>query len=187
MSRRQIVALGSVFPLLVAAWLVAVPLRAASPRAEETALALAQSAPQAFAGQEAQHVDLYSAPAKVLAQGNNRSPSGPLGLRTFQVEEINLPAPVSVDVDGVAVSAQTVFRLTITGGPFPVRALPPVISIDNVEIHEVQESPDLSALWAIVVDRSILKEGATITVAYGTAGDSLSTLPERLTIQSGAN
>ncbi len=124
---------------------------------------------------------LRSRPKKLLAKGKNAMPAGLLKLRTYRVEEVALPKAVEVEVRGRNETVQSVILLTIRGGPFPVRALPPVIWIDDVAFEHVQESQDLRELSTVIYDPSVLREGATISVSYGSDEASRVALPERLT------
>jgi hypothetical protein len=102
-------------------------------------------------------------------------------VKTYYVDEIRLPKPISVTKEGKTTSVDKVYRLTVTGEQFPVRALIPVIWIDGTAYSGAQESEDLTSLSILLFDRAALKDGATLAVGYGEEQkDMLSTLPEKL-------
>lgn len=103
--------------------------------------------------------DLMKMKGTVLSEGRNTQPVGALKLLTYRVEELSLPRTVTVDIAGKAVQVDKAWRVTITGGPFPVRALPPVIWIDDVAIGSGAENENLSEISVITFDRSTLREG----------------------------
>ena len=95
---------------------------------------------------------------------------------------MTLPAAVEVEVGGKRVEVSRAFRVTVTGGPFPVRALPAVVWIDDVAVGYGVESEDLDAITAVTFDASLLREGATLYVSYGDKEnkDDRTALPEKL-------
>lgn len=125
-------------------------------------------------------VEMFSLPGRVIAEGTNEEPTGALGLKTYRLEEVTLPQPFQAQVNGVEQQVRTAYRFTVTGGPFRVRSLPPVLWVDGEPFIQVQESEDLSALVTIVFNRSLLQEGASITISYGLEDPNPVTLPERL-------
>ena len=74
------------------------------------------------------------------------------------------------------------WRVAVIGGPFPVRALPPVLWIDGVVLGIGHESEDLTEISTIVFDRSLLRDGGTLALSYGFSAQQLSEVPERLII-----
>jgi len=130
---------------------------------------------------EVNMLDVMKAPGKRLAEGKNTTPVGPLRVKTYCVDEIRLPKPIPVEKDGAKRPVDTVYRLTITGEGFPVRALLTVVWIGGKAHLEVHEAADLRSLSVILFDRADLKPGATLAVGYGEEEkDMLSTLPEKL-------
>ena len=77
--------------------------------------------------QEPKMADLLKMPGKVIAESNSAAAAGKFKVRNYRVEELTLPAPVEVSVGGRRVEVSRAFRVTVTGGPFPVRALPAVV------------------------------------------------------------
>ena len=92
-----------------------------------TQQARAQDAAGAQDAQEPKMSDLLKMPGKVVAESNAAAPAGRLKVKNYRVEELTLPAAVEVEVGGKRAEVSRAFRVTVTGGPFPVRALPAVL------------------------------------------------------------
>ncbi|HLM55318.1 MAG TPA: hypothetical protein VK422_04270 [Pyrinomonadaceae bacterium] len=133
--------------------------------------------------------DLMKLPGKVIAESNSDAAAGRLKVRNYRVEELTLPEPAQADVGGKRVEVTRAFRVTVTGGPFPVRALPPVIWVDDVAVGYGVESEDLDAITAVTFDESLLREGATIYLSYGDkeSKHDRTALPKKLTLTKGGN
>jgi hypothetical protein len=116
------------------------------------------------------HQALYESSGTMMAQGKSPKPIGPMHIETYRVEEIVLPQATEVDIAGRESLTQTAWRIAVTGGPFPVGALPVVVWSDGRKIGFGQPSPDLSTLFAVTFDPSLVHEGATIAVSYGESG-----------------
>lgn len=112
----------------------------------------------------------------LIAQGHNTVPIGHWKLMTFRVEEVHLPASLTVVVRGEQVQANTAWRVTITGGPFPAGNQQAIISAGSVPLGDGQESSDLSEITVITYDREALMEADSLTLSYG---DHHWTLPEK--------
>lgn len=125
---------------------------------------------------------LYESEGIVLSQGRNTRAIGPLRLKSYRLVQISLPHPRDIQVRGRVTRVDRAWRLTITGGPFPVRALPYIIWVGDIMVGNARESGDLSALSAVTFDRSVLVEGATVSISYGENGPRLE-LPERLVLR----
>jgi hypothetical protein len=94
---------------------------------------------------------LRSRPGTLRAQGDR-----------YVVEEVPLdPA-----------AGTTVFRITISGGPFPVRDAAAIVAVDGVAVGVGIESADLSALMAFTSDPAVLRPGAILSYAYGRPEDT---------------
>jgi len=116
-----------------------------------------------------------------LSQATNERPAGELQLRGYILEALQLPKPVTTEIEGVRSVTSRAWRLTVKGGPFPVRAMPAIVWLDDVAVGYGTESTDLKSLSVIIFNRNALREGATISVSYGVGDDSRSELPDRLT------
>src|SRR5688500_12538678 len=149
--------------------------------------ASAQDAPAADQPAEPEMTELLKMPGKVIAESNAPRAAGRFKVKNYRVEELTLPRPVSVEVGGRRVQTARAFRVTVTGGPFPVRALPPVIWLGDTAVGFGVESEDLDAITAVTFDASLLREGATVYLSYGDKENKQdrTALPEKLKL--GAN
>lgn len=145
-------------------------------------LAAAQIAAAPANDQELTVTDLLKLPGKILGEGTNTKAVGKYKAASYRVEEVALPQPLEVEIRGQKMHATQAFRLTLTGGPFAVRALPPVIWIDDTPIGFGVESEDLDAITAITFDVELLREGATLYLSYGDKENKKDrvALPEKL-------
>lgn len=128
--------------------------------------------------------ELLKMPGKLLSKGVNRRSTGLLRLVSYRLEEIELSHPVEVSIRGQKSQADRAWRLTVTGGPFQVRALPPVIWVDGVAVGIAQENERLSELTVITFDLTALREGGTIAVSYGMDSEDRSELVDKLSVGS---
>ena len=130
--------------------------------------------------------DLLKLPGTVIAEGSNTTPKGLLRVARYRVEQVALPQPTVVEVAGKRTEVDTAFRLSIVGGPFPVRALPPVVWVGDTAIGYGIESEDLDEITVVTFDRSLLKDGASIYLSYGSKDDreGRAELPEKLSLGS---
>lgn len=152
------------------------------------AVASAQESP-ALVGDTAQEftvTDLLKLPGKVVAKGSNDVPKGRLKLRSYRVEEVSLPRITDVEMRGQRVSVTKAFRLTVTGGPFAVRALPAVVWVGDVAVGYGIESEDLTEITVVTYDESLLQDGAALYVSYGNKENKQdrAALPERLKLDA---
>jgi hypothetical protein len=132
--------------------------------------------------QEPKMSDLLKTPGKVIAESNSAAAAGKFKVKNYRVEELTLPNAVEVSVGDKRVKVSRAFRVTVTGGPFPVRALPPVVWIDDTAVGFGVESEDLDSITAVTFDASLLREGATLYLSYGDKENKSerSALPEKL-------
>ena len=151
-----------------------------------TLQARAQDAHASDTAQEPKMSDLLKLPGKVIAESNAPAAVGRLKVKNYRVEELTLPAPASVEVGGKRVEVSRAFRVTVTGGPFAVRALPAVVWIDDVAVGYGVESEDLDAITAVTFDASLVREGATLYVSYGDKENrqDRTALPEKLKLNA---
>jgi hypothetical protein len=126
--------------------------------------------------------DLLKLPGRVVGRGENATPRGQLKLRSYRVEEVTLPRIAEVEVRGRRMSVSRAFRVTITGGPFDVRAMPAVVWVDDVAVGYGIESEDLSEITAVTYDEELLRDGATLYLSYGDKEnkEGRAALPEKL-------
>src|SRR6266536_717441 len=98
--------------------------------------------------------DLMNMSGKNIAKGSNTNPVGQFGVKSYHLEELTLTAPVVVD--GQTINAAKAWRISITGGPFPVRGQGAVSSVGGLDLRVGVEKGDLSAVAAITFDDSML-------------------------------
>lgn len=151
-------------------------------------LPFAQSQAQSPApkDQEVTVSELLKLPGKIIAQGTNTRAAGVFKLVSYRIEEVVLPRTTEMAICGQKVQVGKVLRVTVTGGPFPVRALPGVIWIDDTVVGYGVESEDLDAITAVTFDYSPLREGATIYLSYGDKTDKNARVevPEKLKLKN---
>lgn len=147
--------------------------------------ALAQtSATSSSPNQELSVSDILSMPGKLLAESKATRAAGKFKVRNYRVEEVSLPQAQTVEIAGRRAEVAKAYRLSVTGGPFPVRALPPVIWVDDVAVGYGIESEDLTTITVVTFDGALLREGATIYLSYGDKEnkEDRTALPEKLTL-----
>ncbi len=150
-----------------------------------TSAAMAQNVPASPASeQELTVTDLLKLPGKLLAESHATRAAGTFKVKNYRLEEVTLAQAQTVEIGGQRVAATKAFRLHISGGPFPVRALPPVIWIDDVAVGYGIESEDLTSITVVTFDASLLREGATLYLSYGDKEnkEDRTALPEKLTL-----
>lgn len=109
--------------------------------------------------------DLMKMSGKTIGKGSNTNPVGAYAVKSYHVEELTLTAPVLID--GQTVNAAKAWRISITGGPFPVRSQAAVISVGGTALRNAVENEELSKMVAITFSDAMLTNGATITLSYG--------------------
>lgn len=144
--------------------------------------ATAQKAGDSLNDKEFSMTELLKLPGEILGEGANTKAVGKYKVASYRVEKVALPRTIEVEVRGQKMQATHAFRLTLTGGPFAVRALPPVVWIDETPIGYGVESEDLDAITAITFDPTLLNEGATLYLSYGDKEDKAArvAVPEKL-------
>jgi hypothetical protein len=150
------------------------------------ASAFGQDAGGAAPDQEFTVTELLKLPGRVVGQGTNATTRGMFKLRSYRVEEVALPRVTNVELRGQRVAVTKAFRVTLTGGPFPVRALPAVVWVDDVALGYGIESEDLDAITVVTYDGAALKDGATLYLSYGDKENKKerAALPEKLKLDS---
>jgi len=127
--------------------------------------------PDAFAqrnpDQEVRLRELLSAPGKLVSEARSSRPTTELKLTGYRVEEITLPRQLNVELRGQQVAVDKAWRVTVQGGPFPVRAMPAVIWIDDQIAGYGIENETLSQITAITFDSSLIREGGEVSLSYG--------------------
>ena len=151
-------------------------------------LALAQDAPAATdtpqANQDLTVTDILKLPGRVLGEGRNAKATGQHKVKSYRVEEVTLPRMTEVRIKGETRSVGRAFRVTLRGGPFPVRAMPAVVWINDTAVGYGVENEELTEITAVTYDDSLLVEGATLYLSYGDKEnkEDRTALPEKLTL-----
>ena len=127
--------------------------------------------------------ELIKLPGKLVSEAKTAKQSGELKLTGYRVEEVQLPRNVNAEVRGQQVVVNRAWRVTITGGPFPVRAMPAVIWIDDQIAGYGIENETLSQITAITLDNSLLREGGVISLSYGEDKEARVQLPQRIQLK----
>ena len=126
---------------------------------------------------------LLSLPGKVVSEAKSARPAGALGLTGYRVEEVQLPNTQTVQLHGQQTVVDKAWRVTVHGGPFPVRAMPAVIWIDDQIAGIGIENETLSQITAITFDSSLIREGSVISVSYGEDKDARVSISQRLQLK----
>ena len=147
-----------------------------------TSVALAQRNNNA-ANKELPMRELIKLPGKVLSEAKTAKQSGELKLTGYRVEEVQLPRNINAEVRGQQVVVNRAWRVTITGGPFPVRAMPAVIWIDDQIVGYGIENETLSQITAVTLDNSLLREGGVVSLSYGENKEARVQLPQRIQLK----
>lgn len=124
--------------------------------------------------------ELLNIPGKLVSEAKSARPTDQLNLTGYRVEEIKLPRQLNVEVRGRQVAVDKAWRITVQGGPFPVRALPAVIWIDDEIAGYGIENETLSQITAITFDSSLLREGGVVSLSYGEDKQTRVNLAQRL-------
>lgn len=104
---------------------------------------------------------------RVISEAKSARPIGNLKLTGYRVEEVRLPQSLTVEVQGRQAVVDRAWRVTVQGGPFPVRAMPAVIWIDDQIVGNGVENETLSQVTAITFDDSLIRQGGVVSISYG--------------------
>ena len=124
--------------------------------------------------------ELLSVPGKLLSEAKSDRPTPELKLTGYRVEEIKLPRTLNVELRGQQVAVDKAWRVTVQGGPFPVRAMPAVIWIDDQIVGNGIENETLSQITAITFDGSLIREGGVVSLSYGEDKEGRVRISQRL-------
>jgi len=115
---------------------------------------------------------------KVIAEGKNKNASQQVPVERYTVEELKLDEPVEAEIGGKKTEVYQAYRITVFGGPFTIRALPLVLTIDDKTtlVGILSGKPDKATF--ILYDGSLLHDGATLAVGY----DELVELTDKLSL-----
>ncbi len=124
--------------------------------------------------------ELLNIPGRLVSEAKSARLTNELNLTGYRIEEIKLPRQLNVEVRGQQVAVDKAWRITVQGGPFPVRALPAVIWIDDEIAGNGIENETLSQITAITFDGSLLREGGVVSLSYGEDKQTRVRIPQRL-------
>jgi hypothetical protein len=117
--------------------------------------------------------DPHLSAGRLVAKGENKRPVGGDKLLSYKLEEVDLPNPMEFEIRGKKHHLTTVLRLTITSESIQGAH---TIWIDDAALPRVF-GLGAHAIGTFIYDRSILRDGAEISVS---ASREFVTLPERL-------
>ena len=126
---------------------------------------------------------IMSLPGKLVSEAKSARPSGALQLTGYRVEEVQLPSNQTVELNGRQTVVNKAWRVTVNGGPFPVRAMPAVIWIDDQIAGIGIENETLSQITAITFDSSLIREGGVISLSYSEDKDARVRVSQRLQLK----
>ena len=129
--------------------------------------------------------ELLQLPGRVISETKAARPSSDLKLTGYRVEEVRLPRNLNVEVRGQQVAVDKAWRVTVQGGPFPVRAIPAVVWIDDEIVGNGIENETLSQITAITFDSSLVREGGVVSVSYGEDKETRRKLPQGIRFRQG--
>ena len=129
--------------------------------------------------------EIVKLPGKLLAETKSSNVGGTPSLTGYRVEEVTLPRSVTAEVRGQQATVNRAWRVTITGGPFPVRAMPAVIWIDDHVVGYGIENENLSQITAVTFDESLLTSGGVVSLSYGEDKQGRVRIPEKLQLNRG--
>ena len=141
----------------------------------------AQGNPNAVSNKEMR--ELLKRPGKLVSEAKSTRPNGDLQLIGYRVDELELPRNMTVEVQGRQSVVNKAWRITINGGPFPVRALPAVIWIDDQIVGNGIENETLSQITVITFDGSLIREGGVVSISYGENKESREKVPQPLQLK----
>lgn len=149
---------------------------------------LSQGSNNLTPGKELPMRELLQLPGKLISETKAARPGSDLRLTGYRVEEVSLPRNLTVQVRGQQVVADKAWRVTVQGGPFPVRALPAVVWIDDEIVGNGIENETLSQVTAVTFDGSLIREGGVVSISYGEDKETRRKLPQGIQFkQEGEN
>lgn len=117
----------------------------------------------------------------MIAQSTSAAePVGSFSLETYQIKALTLLQPMEVATNDQVEQVSEAWRITVTGDPFQVGALFYTTWVDDTPLGPAKEKVDLSGVDVIVFDKSVLRDGATISVSYGSDDAAHIAFPEPL-------
>ena len=127
--------------------------------------------------------ELLKLQGRVISEATSTRPTGDLKLTGYRVEEVRLPQSLTIEVQGREQVVEKAWRVTVQGGPFPVRAMPAVIWIDDQIVGNGVENETLSQITAVTFDPSLIREGGVVSISYGDDKSARVRISQRLQIK----
>jgi hypothetical protein len=127
--------------------------------------------------------ELLTLPGKLVSEAKSARPTNELKLTGYRVEEVRLPRSLTVELHGQQAVVDRAWRITVNGGPFPVRAMPALIWIDDQIVGNGIENETLSQITAITFDSSLIREGGVVSLSYGEDKETRVRIPQRLQLK----
>ena len=146
-------------------------------------LALTQRNNNPAANKEIPLRELMKLPGKLIGEAKSARPTGDLKLTGYRVEELELPRSLNVEVQGRQAVVNKAWRVTVNGGPFPVRALPAVVWVDDQIVGNGIENETLSQITAITFDSSLIRDGGVVWISYGENKEDRVRVPQQLRLK----
>jgi hypothetical protein len=143
----------------------------------------AQGSAEPAANKDVPVRELLKLPGKVLSEAKAARPTNELKLTGYRIEELQLPRSLTVQLRGQQVVVDKAWRVTVHGGPFPVRALPAVVWIDDQIVGNGIENESLSQITAITFDDALIREGGVVSLSYGENREGRVRLSQRLQLK----
>lgn len=148
------------------------------------ALVIAQQTATPGTNKELSLREIVKLPGKLLNETKTDGPTSDLKLTGYRIEQVSLPISVTTQLSGQQVAVTTAWRVTITGGPFPVRALPAVVWVDDQIAGYGIENEILSEITAITFDGSLIRDGAVISLSYGATKEDRIRFTQKLQLKA---
>jgi hypothetical protein len=127
--------------------------------------------------------EVLKAPGRLVSEAKSTRPNGDLKLTGYRIEEVRLSQSLTVDVQGRQATVDRAWRITVNGGPFPVRAMPAVIWIDDQIVGNGIENETLSQITAVTFDESLIREGGVVSMSYGADKNARVKFSQRLQLR----
>lgn len=125
-------------------------------------------------------VDLLMFDGEEIASWSSAAALTSFEVTSYRVEELTLPQPMEVTVNGTATDVQKAWRITIAGGQFPVASLGYFIWLDDTSVPATETGRGLAGF---VFEPSLLREGAKVGISYSDRIGLRQQLPVGLELQ----
>jgi hypothetical protein len=126
---------------------------------------------------------LYRGDGEAVSEGTDSLAVGPLQVTGYRLEEMKLPQPAEINLRGEKQRVQSVLRLVVftSGGDIPAGQYR--IWVNDDPVGDAVYGP--SEFRTLIFDRSVLENGASISVTRNGDEGSRSTVPARLQLPKG--